>query len=233
MPPEQPYEIGYKKPPERTRFQKGQSGNPRGRPAGSKNLATILAKALDEMVTVAENGKRRRIPKREAIITQLVNRSAQADLKAAQIVLGMIHDAERRGEDEASHGTPFAAEDEQIIEHLKVRLGGSTGGGGATMSELTRREYDAVLRADFSSFLMRCFAELQGQTTFKPGSHLEVIASRLVAVRRGETRRLIINVPPRHLKSLIGLSRLGSGPRPGGATDVRQLRPGPVRQTRP
>jgi hypothetical protein len=128
MPPEQQqYEVGYKKPPERTRFRKGQSGNPRGRPTGSKNLATILAKALDEMVTVAENGKRRRIPKRVAIVTQLVNRSAQSDLKAIQILLGMIHDIERRGEDEASHGTPFAQEDEEIIEHLKARFGGSAG----------------------------------------------------------------------------------------------------------
>jgi predicted phage terminase large subunit-like protein len=72
------------------------------------------------------------------------------------------------------------------------------------MTKLARREYDAVLRADFHSFLMRCFAELQGQTTFEPGRHLEVVASRLVAVRHGKTRRLIINVPPRHLKSLIG-----------------------------
>jgi hypothetical protein len=123
MRPEQAYAVGYKKPPERTRFQKGKSGNPRGRPAGSKNLATILAKALDEKVMVVENGKRRRVSKREAIITQLVNRSAQADLKAAQMVLDMIHDVERRGEDETSQGGPFAAEDEQIIEHLKERLG--------------------------------------------------------------------------------------------------------------
>jgi len=127
MPPEPPYEVGYKKPPEQTRFRKGQSGNPRGRPAGSKNLATLLAKALDEKVTVAENGKRRRIPKREAIITQVVNRSAQGDFKAIPIVLGMIHDAERRGEDHLSQESSFTTEDAQIIEHLRTRLGGLRG----------------------------------------------------------------------------------------------------------
>jgi hypothetical protein len=121
------YEVGYGKPPRHTRFRKGQSGNPRGRPAGSKNLATILAKALDETVVVTENGRRRRIPKREAIVTQLVNRSAQADLKAVQILLGMIHDIERRGEDATPNKSSFTEEDQQIIAQLKARLGGERG----------------------------------------------------------------------------------------------------------
>ena len=40
--------IGYKRPPKATQFQKGQSGNPRGRPRGSKNLSTLISEALDE-----------------------------------------------------------------------------------------------------------------------------------------------------------------------------------------
>jgi hypothetical protein len=127
MPPEQSYEVGYKKPPQRTRFQKGQSGNPRGRPAGSKNLATILTDALDEKVTVTEDGRRRRIPKREAMITQLVNRAAQADLKALQILLGLIRDAEARGKGARPEESSFTEADEQIIEHFKERLSGATG----------------------------------------------------------------------------------------------------------
>jgi hypothetical protein len=56
---------------------KGQSGNPRGRTP--KNLPALLAAALNEKVTVTENGKRRQITKREAVIAQLVNKSAAAD----------------------------------------------------------------------------------------------------------------------------------------------------------
>ena len=87
MPPEdqRDYEVGYGKPPRHTRFAKGQSGNPRGRPSGTKNLKTLLSEALNEPVIVTENGGRRKVSKRQAIITQLVNRSAKADLRAIQI----------------------------------------------------------------------------------------------------------------------------------------------------
>jgi Family of unknown function (DUF5681) len=57
------YAANYRKPPVHTRFKKGQSGNPRGRPA--KKLAALLAAALNEKVTVTENGKRRQVTKRE------------------------------------------------------------------------------------------------------------------------------------------------------------------------
>ena len=78
MPPDQKrdYEVGYRKPPRQTRFTKGQSGNPRGRSPGAKNLKTLLSDALNEFVIVTENGGRRKITKREAIITPFVNRSA-------------------------------------------------------------------------------------------------------------------------------------------------------------
>ncbi len=62
-------------------------------------------------------------------------------------------------------------------------------------------EYKALLRGDFASFAVHCFRELNPRTEFAPGWHHELIAAKLQAVREGRTRRLIINVPPRHLKS--------------------------------
>src|SRR6201993_4543822 len=71
------------------------------------------------------------------------------------------------------------------------------------MKDLSPPEYDAILRSDFWFFAQRCFCELNPQTTLATNWHLEVIAAKLTAVREGKIRRLIINLPPRHLKSLM------------------------------
>ena len=65
------YEVGYKRPPSHTRFEKGRSGNPRGRPKGTLNLATDLAEELGEMIEVRENGAVRRISKQRAMVKSL------------------------------------------------------------------------------------------------------------------------------------------------------------------
>jgi hypothetical protein len=124
MPPETPrdYQVGYGKPPRHTRFKRGQSGNPRGRPRESKNLPTLPTEALNERVIVAEDDGRRKITKREAIITQLVNRSAKADLRAIKILLDIIQDIERRTEPVSAETSSFGPSDEKVIEQLKVRL---------------------------------------------------------------------------------------------------------------
>ena len=79
--------TGYGKPPQRTRFSKGQSGNPNGRPKGAKNLASILQKVGRQLVTVNINGRTVRMTKLEAIVHQLSNRAAGGDLRAIRELL--------------------------------------------------------------------------------------------------------------------------------------------------
>ena len=72
--------MGPGRPPLHARFKKGQSGNPGGR--STKSLPALLADALNETVCVTIDGRRRTITKREAIVTQMVDISASADLRA-------------------------------------------------------------------------------------------------------------------------------------------------------
>src|SRR5438105_13779690 len=71
------------------------------------------------------------------------------------------------------------------------------------MTVLTRAQYEFLLRHDLATFAGRCFHDLNPQTDLAINWHLEVIAAKLTAIREGKIRRLIINLPPRHLKSLM------------------------------
>ena len=62
---------------------------------------------------------------------------------------------------------------------------------------------NAILRAEFTAFLQRCFLTLNPGATFLPNWHIEALAYHLELVRRGKIRRLIVNMPPRSLKSII------------------------------
>jgi hypothetical protein len=120
------YEVGYGKPPVHTRFQKGQSGNPKGRPRGRKNLSSLLNDALNGWVIVVENGRRKKITKRQAIITQLVNKSAAADLKATQIVIALLQEVEAQA-DVSAEQTALTEADHEIITRMQERLRAENG----------------------------------------------------------------------------------------------------------
>jgi hypothetical protein len=113
-------EVGYCRPPRAARFRPGQSGNPRGRPKRARGLGALIAQALDEKVEAKENGKRRRITKLEAVVTQLVNRAANGDQRATQFVFALLHDdrgaSAPRADDQTGQG------DAMVVAELVRRL---------------------------------------------------------------------------------------------------------------
>jgi len=118
------YANNYRKPPLHTRFKKGQSGNPRGRP--KKTLPALLLAALNEPVFVTIDGKRRKITKREVIVTQMVNNAAGADLRATKMLIDMMKDVERKaGEVDPPEPHRFAPADEEVIKGVVARIRGA------------------------------------------------------------------------------------------------------------
>jgi hypothetical protein len=96
MPHETNDEVGYKKPPKHSQFKKGQSGNPRGRPRREKTLDRLLNKVLDAKLTITEpNGRERKIAKKVAVFTQVVNRAVKGDTKAFLDVFRMLESFHR------------------------------------------------------------------------------------------------------------------------------------------
>ena len=118
------YVNNYRKPPLHTRFKKGQSGNPRGRP--KKDLAGLLVAALNEPVYVTTNGKRRKITKREAIVTQMVNEFASANLRATKMLIDMMKDIVKKTSAEPPpEPHRFAPADEEVIKGVVARIRGA------------------------------------------------------------------------------------------------------------
>jgi hypothetical protein len=114
--------VGYKKPPRASRFKPGRSGNPKGRPRGSKNLSTIIQQELNTPVIVNENGRRRKISKRQAIAKQLVNNAAAGDPKAIPILLSetRLHEAQIIAG--ATHGVFGGADDQRVMASILRRI---------------------------------------------------------------------------------------------------------------
>jgi hypothetical protein len=94
--PELSHSVGYGSPPKATRFKKGISGNPKGRPKGSLNVATLLLKTLHEKVVIIEHDKRKKVTKFEAVLKQLVHKAASGDPRAQRQLFELAKDAEAK-----------------------------------------------------------------------------------------------------------------------------------------
>ena len=117
------YAVGYGKPPEHSRFQAGQSGNPKGRPKGCLNLATTVNRALQEKVVITENGRRKSLTKLEVAIKGLVNRAVKGDAKAMQQLLSL---GSLVGMESTAATPALDANDAAVMASLAQRLGITT-----------------------------------------------------------------------------------------------------------
>lgn len=116
-------DIGYGKPPARSKFKKGQSGNPTGRRNGTKNLKTDLAEELQESVTVREGERATRISKQRAIVKTLVNKTLKGDTAAARTLLGTMNKLFDQGDDtDGDADAPLSIDDVEVLHAFEKRL---------------------------------------------------------------------------------------------------------------
>ena len=115
------HDVGYGKPPVETRFRKGRSGNPGGRPRGSRNFKTDLLEELAEPVNVREDGRVRTVSSQRAAMKQLRAKALKGDQRALERLLALAerYDLEDSA-DEAEH--ELGGADQEIIERFKERV---------------------------------------------------------------------------------------------------------------
>ncbi|HCX15921.1 MULTISPECIES: DUF5681 domain-containing protein [Afipia] len=112
--------VGYRKPPAKTRFKPGQSGNLNGRPKGSVNLKTDLRSELSEKIRIREGERSLKVSKQRAMLKALVAKALKGDARAANVVLTLVGKL-FEPEAVAERVPALTADDQAILERFLAR----------------------------------------------------------------------------------------------------------------
>ena len=114
------YEVGYGKPPKHSQFKKGQSGNPRGRRKGSRNLKTDVKDTLTQRVRLTKDGKPKTVSTQQAALLRLREKALAGDGRSLDRLIEL---ARLYNDDElAEAGSELSGTDADILEGFKARL---------------------------------------------------------------------------------------------------------------
>ena len=117
------YRVGRGKPPRKTQFKRGVSGNPAGRPKGSPNVNKVFDKELRRKIFVTQtDGKRRAISKLQAAATQHANKAAQGDPRSIAQVLKRAEAIDSEADRQSPPRTLICEDDQKVIAHVLERM---------------------------------------------------------------------------------------------------------------
>lgn len=112
------YEVGYGKPPKASRFQKGRSGNPKGRKPRADHIAALVSEEGRKRLKVKIEGVERSHTKSELIAIRLVNKAVGGDLRAAAFVIDLQQKGKAAEVEEANQ----AASGRTARDELRAKL---------------------------------------------------------------------------------------------------------------
>jgi uncharacterized protein DUF5681 len=123
------YDVGYKRPPKRSQWSKGKSGNPQGRVKGIRNMKTEFTEELSETLRIKEQGVPKKITKQRAVIKSLTAKAVQGDTRATSILFNMMF---RLMHSELTETAPvdFSQEDQEILDAFIARRRSANDQGG-------------------------------------------------------------------------------------------------------
>jgi hypothetical protein len=181
--------VGYKHPPVKSQFRKGQSGNPRGRRKGQRNLGPVLVEVLGQTVTVKQGGKAQRMSKGEALIQILLTKAYNGDGRAIKAALYLTEKIGR-------------------IENAELKLGGlgryefMLVPGVAASAEEWQRE---IAARDQTAALRESIAATRATGTSPTGSQIaalreSIAAARATGISPTPTRRPVNRIDKSSLK---------------------------------
>ena len=114
-------DAGYGKPPRHSRFKKGQSGNPKGRPRGGRNFSTDLKETLEKLIRITDHGKPRTVSTQLAALMRLREQALGGDARALDRLLEYAR--HYNDDDEmAEAATRLSATDAEILEARDAKV---------------------------------------------------------------------------------------------------------------
>lgn len=126
-PASEPYEIGYAKPPKKNQWQKGQSGNPKGKAKGVVGVNTMVRRNMEKKITVRSGGRAIKMTVVEALLQRIMELASKGDLRAIMQCLQLYRNArpdelDLPGASEAPPTGPLTETDQAILAEFATEI---------------------------------------------------------------------------------------------------------------
>jgi Family of unknown function (DUF5681) len=127
------FAVGYKKPPQHSRFQPGRSGNPRGKQKGVRNFGTDVKRTLEVPVRLNDQGRAKRVSTQEAALLRLREKALNGDARSIVQILELAKIFNNSTAVESIGDKALAAEDQAILDAYAIEVRSRPPSGAITV----------------------------------------------------------------------------------------------------